>query len=198
MKFLVFLLLSFILLFSASKAHGESLHLYLSSEINTKSVAFLKDQISQANKDKTETIFLEINSNGGDIDEGFHLTKIIETSKIPIVCIVDGEADSMASYVLMSCKNRIMTKRSRLMFHEAGLTAKVVGQPNDWMNVAMELEFMTKAMAEQYCLHMKVSVADFLKNIAGGKEWWIGWEEAQRLQAVDKIVNSVSDIFIEK
>lgn len=64
-----------------------------------------------------EAVVLEINSEGGEVEAGFVIAKAIEDSQAPVHCVVDGEALSMAYFILQSCDTRSITPRSKLMAH---------------------------------------------------------------------------------
>ncbi len=141
-----------------------------------------------------EAIIIEWNSPGGSVEEGFRLAKQIENSPVPIICVVDGSAASMAAYLQQSCHVRAMTKRSTLMIHEPAMGARFSGQQTEWRSIADWLSAMTKAMVEHMCRRTKILPADMENKIRGGSMWWLAWGEAQSLGLIDIAVDSVSDI----
>lgn len=141
--------------------------------------------VESANREGAEALVVEISSPGGSVKDGFDMVRAIETSKAPVYCVVDDEAASMALYVLESCQVRLMTRRSVLMAHEPWIGGEFQGQEQKWQNVVDRLHATTEAMLEHLAAHFKVSKAYIAAKIKGGKEWWINWQEAVKVGAVD-------------
>lgn len=142
-----------------------------------------------------EAMVIELNSSGGNVDEGFLMAKAIEDVDFPVVCVVDGDAMSTAFYILQSCDYRVMTKRSNLMAHEpAFVTTNFVGRGLDWTNKAEALRTAARGMAEQESRRMKVTVEEFQRRTAFGQEWHFTWEDALKYGAVDLVVDRVRPV----
>jgi ATP-dependent Clp protease protease subunit len=167
--------------------------LKLDGEVDDLSIDLLRGDLKKA-QDKADTIILEINSPGGEVNAGFELARDIEDSEVPVICVVDFEAASMAAYILESCKVRIMTKRSSLMIHEPAVNGQMSGGQTNWRNVADWMKATTKGMAEHFAARLNVTVPEILERIKGGAMWWMDWEEAVKFDAVDVVVNNVSDV----
>lgn len=136
---------------------------------------------------KVDGIIIEINSGGGDFDSGFVISKIIETSPIPVMCIVDGEAASMAFYILQSCQIRAMTDRSTLMWHSVSLVGGGVNSTNI-ESLGNRIAAMNRASAAHVAKRMNISketVADKIKN----HDWWMAADEALLIGAVDVVID---------
>lgn len=142
-------------------------------------------------------ILMEINSSGGDIDAGFELAKAIENSPVPIVCVVDGEADSMAFYILQSCHMRLMTTRSTLLIHKPSTVfnnCPVRGNDEFYAQLANRLHKWSQAMTQHYANHMKVS-AKFIARKIRYHDWVLNADEALKVGAVDGTITAVSDVY---
>lgn len=63
-------------------------------------------------------INLHINSYGGDAYGMFGVIDIIRLSKYPIRGIAKGQVMSAGAYILIGCKDRVMTKNSIMMLHD--------------------------------------------------------------------------------
>lgn len=62
-----------------------------------------------------------INSPGGQVDAGVRMIRLIELEKsqgVRVVCIVTGEASSMAFNILTHCDVRLATQRSYAVVHK--------------------------------------------------------------------------------
>jgi len=145
--------------------------------------------MNQAKAAGADLLVIEINSGGGEVDAGFRWSRAIETYKLPIICVVEGEADSMAAYVLMSCPSRLMTKRSNIMIHAPSLSGDFYGQAKDFRDLSRQLEVATLAMAEHFAKHMGQPMALIMAHMNDG-DWWMEWTEALTVRAVDGIVDS--------
>jgi len=187
------LLNAFVICFATS-AMATTTHLRLDGEINDESVTPILDGLANAPHKKGDSVLIEINSPGGETDPGFKLMKAIERFPAKVVCVVDGEADSMASYIFVGCDVRAMTKRSVLMIHQPGMEGGG-GHLNDWLNAADALTASARAMFEHYSLHMRgMSVGELATRTRGGREIWLSWVDAKRYGAVDIVVDRVEEL----
>lgn len=197
MKLIIASILSLFISFSALAHAAEPVRLSLEGDVTDASVATLRKQIKDANATTATSIILEINSPGGDVDAGLLLSKDIERSKLPVVCIVDGAAESMATFILESCKIRVMTSRSYLMIHEPAIIhSGFGGQQVRWQNVADQLRFVNRMFAEHYSKRMTLTPKEFLDKVYGGRSWYLSTEEAVKTHAVDFVVDSYDDLFV--
>lgn len=141
-------------LLGAIPAHAEALPMlaYLEDEVSDTSVQDVIDVIAKANEIDNRVI-LEINTDGGDVDAGFKLAKAIERAKKPVTCVVDGHAFSMGSYIFEACGRRVMTKRSILMIHEAGMQAS--GHEADFLDAAAEVGALSSVIRALCSPHLR-------------------------------------------
>lgn len=146
-------------------------------------IAFLDAAVARGAKSVT----LGIHSPGGSVWSGFELAQHIERSPIPVTCAVDGYAASMASFILESCHVRTMTRRSSLMFHQPSIGG-VGGTEERLRNYAERLRVITKLLVEHSAARMNISAPELMDKISGGKEYWLTWEEAVRIGAVDRVL----------
>jgi ATP-dependent protease ClpP protease subunit len=166
----------------------------LNAEVGDKSVAAAIDMIDAAEEAGADAFVLEINTPGGSVPDGFELSKRIEDATIPITCVVDGDAASMGFYILQSCPERLMTKRSTLMAHEPALGGMFRGQPNEWAAIAAMMAAMRDALAE-HCNHrLSSTIGYYHYRTDGGKMWWFNWNDALHWKAVDGVVGSVAEV----
>lgn len=166
-----------------------------SDEVNDESVAKAIELLHEAEKAEVDAVIFEWNTYGGSIDAGFLLSRAMEESPLPIICVVDKDAASMGMYLLQSCDTRIMTKRATLMVHEAAIgTGRFYGHEVSWRNIADRLASINRAMVEHLARRMTVTPEEMLSKIRGGAQWWITWDEALKTHAVDYVVDSVRQV----
>ncbi len=164
------------------------------SEVSENSVSMAIQIINEVIKGDAKAIVIEWNTPGGDVDAGFRLARAMEDASVPIVCVVDGDAASMGMYLLQSCDVRMMTKRSSLMVHEAAIAARLEGHEVTWRSIADRLRATNKAMAEHIAGRMGMPPKVLMERIQGGAQWWMNWDEALQVNAVDMVVTSVKQV----
>lgn len=173
---------------------GNKVYLYFNNHIDPETAKEFIDALATVDgPGEAKAVVLEIDSEGGQLDSGFDMIKAIERSRLPVHCVVDGQADSMAFYLLQSCKTRIMTKRSVLMMHQASISGMVNGNSEYWLAYGHQLKALDNALLEHAAARMGMKVADLKKKIEGGGQWWMNWDEAQKSKAVDHVVNNVDE-----
>lgn len=180
------LLLSFAAL---GRPKAPSNHVQFISEVNDKSVAKTIELMNWVAASGYKYIILEINSPGGYVDAGFKLAREIETSPIPVVCVVDGEAMSMAFYILQSCDTRIMTARSQLMLHRPKSNPGLIDE-DDALATYDQLHHESEAALQHYATHMHMPI-DYIRKQILRRDWYLSPSEALGVGAVDRVVPSV-------
>lgn len=140
-----------------------------------------------------DAIVLELNTTGGSVPDGFEIARAIEDAPVQVICLVDGPqgAQSMGFYILQSCDIRLMTKRSVLMVHQPHYGRPVFrGSAVEWQNIASWLKALNRGMVEHEVKKMNVSAKQLEERILGASEWYMDWEQALNVRAVDGVVSS--------
>jgi ATP-dependent protease ClpP protease subunit len=133
-----------------------------------------------------DTLMIDINTPGGSVSEGFELEKALEATKAKVYCVVDGDAYSMGFFMLQSCQNRVMTKRSALMAHEP-LTMSEADEMrtiHDLEETVQDLRTDARGIAEHAIKRMKITFEQYVEKTAD-KKWFMAWPEALQVGAVD-------------
>lgn len=115
-----------------------------------------------------DTINVHISSYGGEVKEGLAIYNALKNHKAKIKTYCDGFACSIASVIFMAGDERIMSKSSALMIHNAWTF--VSGNANDLRKEADDLEKITKLSIEAYMEHINVSEKE-LKNMLDNETW---------------------------
>jgi ATP-dependent protease ClpP protease subunit len=171
-------------------------HVRFVGGINMKSALDLAEAMYmvQVSTPTPEFILLEIDSVGGSVQSGFLMTKMVEESPVPVYCIVDGKAASMAFYVLQGCKLRFMTARSTLTVHEpAQVLPSGRGTRQDYMKDAERLRTLNISMSYFWSRRLNISREEFLRRI-DDKDWVMSAPEAFGVKAVDQVVMTVDQV----
>lgn len=179
-----------LLLSAPSGAASHRLHGKIDEDSVKSAINFLETEA----KHHAKAVVLEIDSPGGYVNDGFELALAIESSPTLVVCVVDGEAASAAFFVLQSCDERVMTKRSRLMTHEP-YWVLMPGRYGlgELKQLQAKLEVMRIAFAEHCAHRLSVTFGEYLKR-TDGKDWDMSWRDALRYTAVDAVVKSVEEV----
>ncbi len=163
-------------------------------DVDDASVAAVIAELKEANSLHPKKIVLPINSGGGSVQAGWELIKAIETSKAPVVCVVESMAASMAFATLQSCSERIVTRKSSLMAHQLSMSGEMRGQPEKWANVVRMMHAMEVALDWQCAHRLKISLEEYKKLIDSGRELWLTAEEAVAMGAADRIIDNFSKL----
>lgn len=149
--------------------------------------------IQALNGAHVEAILLELDTDGGNITDGFALMKAIENSDAPVYCVADGHAWSMGFYIMQSCDVRIMTTRSTLMAHKAIMPTSEGYETLDILKSKIaHLNAVSLGLEGQALRRLCMSREAFEKKIGG--DWFMGGEEALKVGAVDLLVGTSADL----
>ena len=120
-------------------------------------------------------INVHINSYGGDVFEGLAIYNTLRGSGKHITTICDGCACSAASVVFMAGTERIMSRASLLMIHNAWTIA--IGNSDELHKQADDLETITQASVEVY--KQAASISEEESKELMDNETWILPEQAK-------------------
>ena len=185
----------------------EKNHIYFYSDVSDVTCLDLSRKINDLNKELLKysieydtpppSIFLHINSQGGDLLSAFGVVDVIKNSRVPIISIVTGAAASAATIISMVCHKRYITKHSFMLVHQlsAGFQGKYEEIKDDFNN---DKKFMD-LLYTLYTEHTKMSEKK-IKDVLKHDIWW-GSSECIEHGLVDGIWDSnitrvvVNDLF---
>lgn len=178
-----------------SKELGKYVWFYLTDEVSAETTQPLIKAIEDANKDKElRSIVLEMNTPGGSVDEGFLLSKAIEDSKVPVICVGDGLVASMGTFLMESCATRVVTKRTSWMMHSPSISGLVHGDPETFESIHDALEVAWLAMLEQISFRSNIPVWELKQKTSGERQWWMGHKELMDRKLVDRVINRPAEL----
>lgn len=131
----------------------------------------LAKEIGELNGKKLK---VRINSYGGEVAEGLAIYNLLKSYDGEVATICDGFACSAASVVFMAGKQRIMSKSSLLLIHNAWTRAS--GDANDLRKAADDLEKITQPSIDIYSSVSNLSEEKIKKMM--DEETWISADEA--------------------
>lgn len=171
--------------------------LYLKCDIMQLSVIPIIDGILEYNRQdvgiepsERKPIILYIDSNGGEVEEGFELIDVIQSSKTPVYTVNMGYQYSMGFLVGLAGHKRFATKNARYLMHDGssfiyGSTTKVRDQ-TEFINASERRikEYIlsrSKLTSEEYDAKLRV-------------EWYMFADEAKEHGFTDYIIGVDCDI----
>ena len=120
-------------------------------------------------------INVHINSYGGEVAEGLAIYNALRRHKAKIVTTCDGFACSIASVIFMAGDERLMSKASLLMIHNAWTSAYGVNA-NDLRKLAEDMDAITARSKAAYL--DRVSIGEDELSALMDAESWISPDEA--------------------
>ncbi len=168
----------------------------LAAGIDQKSVDATISWLEAAKAAEPVAVVIELTTPGGSVDSGFRLIRAIETSPVPVVCVVDHKAMSEGFAILEACHLRSATPRSQLMTHTPYVNSLAGGTLEDLENVLGSLKATAHSHAIQCSKRLKVSFEEYSKKVSGGKSWFMGADEALAVGAIDFIAPTVESVVL--
>lgn len=169
----------------------EQRKLFLNSNIDQFSVANIVKHIMQFNSEdkgidiaNRKPIILYITSNGGEVDAGFELIDIIQSSKTPVYTINLGYQYSMGFLIGLAGHKRFATKNAKFLMHDGsnlvyGTGAKVQDQ--------MEFQKRVEARIKEYIISRSNITSEEYDNKLR-VEWYLFADEAKERGFTDYII----------
>lgn len=165
----------------------------LSGEVN-KDLAdkIVKQLLLLESDDEKKTIYMYIDSPGGDVDAGFAIFDMIRFIKAPVVLIGMGLIASAAALILLAVesKNRVGLPNSRYLIH----------QPSSGMKgVATDIEIHAKEIEKTRAAINKIIAEQTGKSAEQVSEdterdYWLSADEAVSYGLISRIVNVRADL----
>jgi len=131
-------------------------------------------------------INVHINSYGGEVAEGLAIYNALKNHKAKVKTYCDGFACSIASVIFMAGDERIMSKSSLLMIHNAW--SFVEGNANELRKLADDLDKMTSASINAYMEHVNIDEAE-LKSLLDN-ESWLTYDECLEMGFATSIIGN--------
>jgi ATP-dependent protease ClpP protease subunit len=152
----------------------------LDGEVNNNSMSKV---IRELVANKSDTIFLYINSGGGSVLDGFKLIHFLQNTKKNIHCIAEYAA-SMAHGILQACPVRLATSENILMQHKPTMRAQ--GSPSEIEGQLSILKALEDSMAELESKRIGISKAEYDRLTF--LPWYTAGKESLKQNVVDAIV----------
>jgi len=176
--------------------HAEELKyrkLYLTEEISQYSVldtvkAILKYNLEDKHlpAEKRRPIVLYISTNGGEVDAGFELIDVIQTSKTPVYTVNLGYLYSMGALIgIVGHKRFAMPSATYLIHDGTSFVYNSGSKAQDQMRFNIAVENRIK---EHILKYSKITEEEYDSKVR--HEWYMFSDEALEKGLVDKIVGA--------
>ena len=165
----------------------------LSGEINKDLADKIVRQLLVLEADDSEkTIYMYIDSPGGDVDAGFAIFDMIRFIKSPVVIVGMGLIASAAALILLSVdkENRVALPNSRYLIHQP--SSGMRGVATDIEIHAKEME-KTKAILNQIIAEQTGKSVEQVTNDTE-RDYWLDSKEAVEYGLVSRIVTKREDL----
>lgn len=171
--------------------------LFLNSEIDQMSIADIVKHILQFNKedrgkapDTRVPIMLYVVSNGGEVDSGFELIDVIQSSKTPVYTINLGYQYSIGFLIGLAGHKRFATKNAKYLMHDG---SNFVYNSGAKAQDQMEFNRKVEERVKQYILsRSNVTSSEYDSKLR--VEWYLFADEAKEKGFVDYIIGEDCDI----
>lgn len=147
------------------------------------------------------TINVHISSYGGEVKEGLAIYNSLKNHKAKIRTYCDGFACSIASVIFMAGDERVMSKASLLMIHNAWTGC--MGNADELRKQADDLDKITQASINAYMEHINISEKQ-LKKLMDNESWLtydecleMGFATSVNEDSNDKVSQSVKSKLID-
>jgi ATP-dependent protease ClpP protease subunit len=164
-------------------------HLHLIGVVDGESVAPLIEALQEAAESNVPAVTLLIDSPGGSVYPGLSLIIAMRQAQragVQVTCIADGMAASMAAIILESCDFRIATRRTAILFHGVS-TSGCEGKSEDLQKCTNEVVDLTKWLTIIAAGRLNIGFQELERRMAA-RDYWVGWEEALEIGAIDAVV----------
>lgn len=145
--------------------------------------------------EKRESIHLIINSQGGDVYNGFGIVDAILCSQTPIRAVVLGHAMSMALLIVAVCHERVSGPNTRFMYHEGSYGVEGTGITH--RNELEEYEVMEQRYDALLSEYTSISPEKIKMVRDSSKNWYFSAQEAKAFNVVDVIIGEEVEIEVE-
>lgn len=137
----------------------------------------IADFMNQIDRNADMTIY--INSGGGDVFAGIAIHSILSRHTGHKKGIVDGLAASIASVILMSCDEIVMSSGAQLMIHKPSSWA--YGNADDFAKLIEELDRCQQSITDIYMQHVQDGVTEEVIKEKIDAETWMTADEAREV-----------------
>ncbi|WP_240836953.1 head maturation protease, ClpP-related [Macrococcoides goetzii] len=135
------------------------------------------------------TIYLNINSPGGDVFEGQAIYSMLKRHKAHIVARIDGCAASIASVIAMAGDTITMPNNAMLMIHDPWTFA--MGNSREMRKVADDLDKINESIVNTYLNKTDGKTTEANIRTMMQEETWLSADDALKYGFADEVTEDV-------
>ena len=142
-------------------------------------------------KEQLKPIYLYIHSYGGDLEQAFAFCDICLASRIPIITVGLGVAMSASFLIFLAGHKRYAFKHCSMLVHSgsAGFQGTAEQIEEAQKNYKKQLNQM-----KEYILSL-TEIEERVFNKNRNKDWYLTPDELVKYHVVDKLIDSMEDVF---
>ncbi len=141
-------------------------------------------------KDKLRSIYIFIDSYGGDISQTLFLCDLIKASRIPIITISTSVSMSAGLLLLISGHKKYAFDHSQILIHQGYLGLQ--GNASEVKEATKNYNRMLGRMKSFILDNTNIDEKTFERN--KNKDWYLSASQAKKFGVVTDIVSSFEDI----
>lgn len=135
-------------------------------------------------REERKPILLYVISNGGEVDSGFELIDIIESSETPVYTVNLGYQYSMGFLIGLAGHKRFATKNAKFLMHDG---SNFVWNSGAKAQDQMEFQKRVEARVREYVIsHSRVTPEEYDSKLR--VEWYLFADEAKEKGFTDYII----------
>lgn len=147
-----------------------------------------KELIDLLNDNREKSVNVHVNSEGGNVFDGFAMYTCLRNHKGTVTVYVDGLAASAASYIIAAADKIVMSDVAWLMIHNA--SGSCWGNKTALRKQADTLENIDNTIAHIYAQRSSGKDKAYFLDLMD-KETWIGATEAEELGLCDEVTEAL-------
>ena len=125
-------------------------HIFVNGEIGAYTTP---DSFRSQVNPTAESYIIHINSEGGDVYDGYQIGNVILNLGKPVTAIVEGLCASIATYIACCADSVVMTPQSNWVIHDP--TASTSGRAQDLISAASQLLKMKNEIISRYMTKLR-------------------------------------------
>jgi ATP-dependent protease ClpP protease subunit len=141
---------------------------------------FIHARDLKSEESQTQTVYLHILSDGGDVFCGFALYDMIRTSEMNIVGVIDGRIASAATLMLMGCNIRVMGKSAFVLIHQ--ISSAFWGTVTQFTDEHRNLSAFMKRILKIYKKH--TTIPELVLDELMTKDVWLSASKCKKYSIV--------------
>lgn len=169
-------------------------HIYIEGIIGQEFHKEVRAQLESPEVKNAKSLVVHIQSPGGSVYAGYNTYHVLKSSGKPITSIIEGEAQSMATFISLAGDKIIIRDPSTYMIHNPSQGFE--GDADAFQGAMDELRTIEDTMSNAYAAKTKIPVEQVKQMMK--KTTRLTAQEAMRMGFVDEVSNVLKAVAIGK